>query len=377
MAALLDEMRKTGDFVELESSDEYARYFNHLTRVFRFLIQWYQNLINGGATEERRVTGFLARMLFTVNMLRLKHFYSPTHQLHLDLNDSGFPHTLTIMDLETDLRAKNERLQTLSPRNMLIELMLTEMLEKKQEPTDLLRQMAETEYFSSLDENRLVLAFTPGELELKATQPDHRKYMYSWACYDFESSMLYVHVFAFDQDIRDEPLEKRGAAFNRFLEVIKGEGSRVPTVGVLASSIDEALDAIHPKILKRVRIGPIICPRYSQEADPEPMLGFLKRAGTESDFALKMSSEFIISDRQVEQPRRILGLGRAKRVREHFVIPDSQDDLRCHDRHASEIHDYMILPHHVLQEVVNDPDFAPYQSMQLITYTKEGEVYAV
>jgi hypothetical protein len=378
MTSLLAGMKERGDFVELESSDDYARYFNHLTRVFQILISWYKNLIDGGATEERLVTGFLKRMLFNVDMLRLKHYHNPHNQPHLDLNASGFPHILTIMELEADLRIKPERLPTLSPRNTLIELMLNEMFEKRQEPIELLRQMAETEYYTLLDENKLLLAFTPGVLELREDRrPGYRKYQYSWACYDPHSNMIHMHLFAFDHDKTEEPLQSRGPAFNRFLQVIKTEGSRAPTVGVLASSIDEALISVHPKVLKRVRIGPITCPRFSRESNPESMLGFLKQYGEEDDFAVRLASEIIISERQVERSRGLLSFGRAKRVREHFAIPDPDADLQCFTQQASQVYDHLFLPHAVLQEVVGDPNFAPYEAMQKVVYTRKGELHAV
>jgi len=365
-----------GGSVELESSDEYAAYFNHLTRVFGCLVKWYKYLIEGGGTEERLLTGFLSRMLFTVEMLRLKHLYSPPHNLILDLNDSGLPHTFEIMEFDTDLRIRDDKLRSLSPRNVLVGQMVDEMIEKKQDPSDLLWQMSQLEFFTLIDPHKLMHVFTPGELEHRATRLEYRKYLYSWACYDFSTNTLFFHLMALDQDIGEEPLEAKGSTYNRFIEVVKAEGSRASSVGVLASQIDEALKPIHPKVLKRVRIGPILCPRFQRGQSPEPMLAFLEKHGDQDDFALKLMSEVIISQRQVAEPRKLLSLGRAGRVREVFAIPSS--DLRCFEQQASRVFDHLIMPHHVLQQVIGDPRFsACYGTMQKITYTKEGGLNVV
>jgi hypothetical protein len=371
----LQGMVEKGDFVQLESADEYAAYLQHLSRVFRFLIEWYKKMIDGGNTEQRLLTGFLGRMMFTVEMLRLKHLYSPSYNLELDLNESGFPHSLAIMELETDLRLKQEKLLTLQPRGALLQQLLDGMFRDKKVDDEALWLMADREYYSSIDANKLLLAFTPGELQLTDDEPTCRKYFFSWACYDFSTNMPYIHLLAFDQDKSEESLEARGTAYHHFVEVIKAEGSRVPTVGMLASQIDEALRAIHPKVLKRVCIGPILCPRFSRDVEPEPMLELLKQFGGPNDFALRLMSEIVISKYQVSKPGGLLSFGRAKRIKEVFQI--SESDLRCYEHKATVIHDHLLYPHKVRQQVIDDPRFAQYVNCEQIVYTNEGEIHVV
>ena len=144
---MIDSLERNGDFVQLGSSDDYAAYFQHLNRVFAFLLTWYQKLVRGGDTEAKIVQGFLENFLHTVRALRFKHLYAgDDHPLILDLNDSGFPQWLGISELEADVALRDERLARLPGRRIVMEMMLDEMLGHGQEPAGVLPHMAEIQF---------------------------------------------------------------------------------------------------------------------------------------------------------------------------------------------------------------------------------------
>jgi hypothetical protein len=371
----LNRMIRDGDFVELDSSDEYTKYLNIIDRVCKYVDAYHTGVIQGGDFEAKYISTFLEKLRFTMKMFRLKCLHNSSKHPPLDLNESGFPNYMAFSELETDLKLRDERLSVLPIKDLLIEQMIDHMISKKTDPSDLLGQMADRNYLEQISKKNLFLPYNHGGLELRAETEQYRKYVFSWACYDFSTNMPYCHVLAFDQDIEEERFENLGQNYIQFLQIIKSEGSRTPTIGVMASSIDNNVKGIHPKVLKRVRVGPILSANFSREKDPEPLIGLLKEFGQEDDFAVKILSEIIFSSRQENKQTAFLDFGRAKKVREVFAIPSS--DIKCFERSASKVYENIIMPHHFLQLVIDDPRFAEYEDVGKVVYSKEGNLYVV
>jgi len=136
--------------------------------------------------------------------------------------------------------------------------------------------------------------------------------------------------------------------------VLRAEGSRAPDVGILALAIDDALDPIHPKIVKRLCIGPLYTPlllaqRPTGDADAPSMFATLlqQHGRRPDDFVLQLCDEIVFS--KAQQVTRSLLSPRGK-VREIFAITET--DPECYARRASVVHHNVVMPHDLLQHVV-------------------------
>lgn len=367
MRTIAQALEEEGDFVHLHGNAEYRKYFVLLTRAIETLASWYQG-VEGGDDEEKIVVSFLRRMLNTAKLLSLKHGCGDEPQLRLDLRESGFPHLLGIMALEADLRRKEEELRSIDTAAVLKQRMITHMIEKKEDPVELVATMSLRTYFELLDEDRILLPFTPGQLVLKSEDERHRRYLYSWCCYDVTTNVPHVYLMTFDQDTDQEPLHEGGSSYARFMDVVRGEGSRVPALNVVAAGIDQCIESIHPKILKRIKLGSLLTVAYSKE--DHPLLEYLRQYGGEDDFIFHIKDEMVYSARQVQRKGGFLSTGE---VREIFAVP--QEDIECARAGVSRINRMMLLPHHLLQHL-NPEDPAVTQYTSKATYTKNGEVYA-
>ena len=109
-------------------------------------------MIEGGDVEAPAIAKFLEKLCFTMKVLRLKCLFNPSHDLPLDLNESGFPNHRAFSDLGTDLLRKNERLLTSLPEEMLKDQMVEHMFSKFEDPEDLLWQMADRRFLELIDE---------------------------------------------------------------------------------------------------------------------------------------------------------------------------------------------------------------------------------
>ncbi len=359
------------DTATLNSQDEYALYFNHLWTVFERLLMAYHASQASHHYEAISIRIYLNKLLYSIQALRKKYTYNPAHSLKIDLTDSGFPNFLEISYLSVDLMDRQERLMALPPATMLKGAMLDHMFQQHEDPKDLLWQMSERDYFQMLDADKLFLTFTPGKLELQSENGKTRSYIFSWACYDFKSNRPYIHILTFEQDCSAEVLHWKGANYHQFLEVVKAEGSRVMDVGLLALAIDNDLETIHPKILKRICVGPLHSRRTCVVNDGLCSI-LSKYSRAEDDFILLMKDEVVFSVRQQELSG---GAFSPNRVREIFHLPET--DLELYQAKASTIHHYMMMPHRVLQHMKADGEMTTYDRYRKVAFDQEGNVHGV
>lgn len=364
------------DFTVLASSDEYACYHNLMATALERLIKWYRKAASSGNEEAATVAASMDRLLYTIKVLRWKYLHSNGDSLKVDLTDSGFPSSSEIFSMETDLATRSEKLITLDQPGNLKAQILEAMMKQGEEPEHLLRKLSERVYFEQLGKGKLFLSFNPGELKLMKETEKHRTYVFTWSCYDFSTSRPYIHIMTFDQSIDSDPLVEGSASYDQFMKVVKHEGSRAPGVFVIAANIDAAMEDIHPKLLKRICLGPLFSPflitshNYSEDelcvAVTERLL---ELKGDPEDVVFFFDDEILFSKRQKVES----GVFRKERVREIFHIPE--EDPACYKREASVVHRNVMLPHSLMQHIENKdgieiPGFA---DCHKIVTTKKGE----
>jgi len=360
------------DSATLNSKDEYALYFNHLWTVFERLLMAYRSTQAGSSYEVVSIRIYLNKLLYSIQALRKKYTYNPAHSLRIDLTDSGFPNFLEISYLSVDLMNRESRLMALPPVSMLKGAMLDHMFRHHEDSNDLLWQMSEREYFQMLDPDKLFLTFTPGRIEFLGETDKCRSYIFSWGCYDFKSNRPYIHILNFEQDRSADPLHHKQANYHQFLEVVKAEGSRVPDVGLLALAIDNDLETIHPKVLKRIWLGPLHSRRSCVVNDGLcSILSLYSKA--DDDFILLMKDEIVFSVRQQEMAAG--GAFTPRRVREIFHLPET--DLELYEAKASSIHHYMMMPHRVLQHMQSDGSLDQYKRYRKVAFDQEGKFHGI
>jgi hypothetical protein len=372
------------NFATLNSSDEYARYFHLLCAVFARVIACYRKEEDQDSYEARIVTGHLNRLLFTIQLLRIKYTYNlqTTRPLWVDLTDSGFPNASEIAALNIDLESRAERMRELPAESILKRSMLDYIFERKSEPRALLAQLSERTYLKMLSEREVFLPFVPGTIDLQSERTKARSYLFSWSCYDFRTNCPYIHIMTFDQDTGEAPLGEPGRRQDNFLEVIAAEGSRSPDLGVLALALDDAMESIHPKIIKRIRIGPLyarmLLDGRPENTDDKKEMAFRLLLGRFSrnrdDFAIFFNDGIVFSKRQRITQSLLSPRGK---VREVFAIQET--DPECYKRRVSVIHRHLLLPHHMLQHIgEREQAWIPhFGKTRKLTFDAGGEVHGL
>ena len=372
---VMDSLVASNDCVRLNGDEEYKKYFSHVARVLKCLLSWHR-LIQGGDREQKMVTDFIEKILNTILALGMKYAFHPSNTLALDLNDSGYPHLLGIMELENDVRDREEMLRKFLPCSALLDKMIDVMCVQARDPKDLLWQMSSRKYFEDLKADSLAFSFTPGEFILLEESDEMRRYLFSWLCYDFKSNVPHVHLMVFDQDKSQDPVHEDGITKMQFLDVVRNHGSRVPDLLVLVGGIDNDLECIHPKITKRIKLGPILSNAYSRETtEDHPLLVPLKEFGKPDDFIFLIRNEMLYSRGQTDARKGFLSSLGPARVREIFAIDST--DAECAEVKVSSIGRQIVLPHHVVQHInFSDPALAKYAGAGRVAYNKQ-EVFVI
>ena len=366
---LLNRSTPDGDFTPLSSRDEYQAYFEQLHRVLGYLTDCYPENNDPKAREERLTRSLLQKLRYTMKALEKKYLFRAEGErpLWVDVTESGFPNHLELAELEVDLARKENCLRELAPASILKRTLVDDLFRLGEEPVEVLRQLSKRTYFEKLEEECLFRQFTEGSLVRLAEADGIRRYLYTFGCYDFHTNRPYLNFLTFDQDIESQRLELFGSNYEEFMNTIRSEGSRAPDVGLLAMSIDEALETIHPKALKRVCVGPLyskvlLKDRTPNRADPreEYMQHLLLSYGRkDDDFVLLLTEEVVFSKRQ-EISRGVFSP--QGKVREVFAITES--DQETLSRKASAVNHYFLLPHELLQHV------EPQTGIRIADFTK-------
>lgn len=365
------------DLVALEQREEHVKYMTKTLTAFKAVEQIYalkKERDQEAVTEHDIILAFLGKLSSTFDLLRLKYLFHPSDRLKIDKSDSGFVNFYEITQLESDLSRQDEQ----APEDKgqeLKEQILSSLLEQRKEPEKLLARMADTVYRRGLIREDLFLFFNEGHLlPLKTGSRKKRRYLYYWACYDKRSNRPYIYLLDFKQDREEPALHEHQETFERFMEVIRSEGARAPAVGIVAMAIDQRLESVHPKMLKRICIGPIYSQSFSVNLPEETEQLFA--AGDEGrKFVFHLTEQFVFSAGQtVIKDQQALGsILTGERVRERFYIPKPTDvdeysvynELEA--QKASLIRKTAIMPYKLHQHV---HDF--YKGYKIISFSKDG-----
>jgi hypothetical protein len=367
----VEEQKATGHFVHLDSKDEYSNYFRLVTKVIGRVLEWIA-IEGDGDTVIRSMKPMIDRLLYTINLLRIRFLYNPRHNLALDLNQSGFPHSAAIFGMETDLGSRDKFVSELPKVDGLKDLLVDGLLQGR-EVNSILEELGESSYFALLEQERLFLPFTVGTLErLQCADDKVRRYNFTWATYSTDVNVPYFHSLLFEQDSDFEPLENGGGNYNKFIETLKFCSQHSPQLGVLIYQIDDGIGWIHPKMIQRIQIGPLFANIPRGDEIGSRLSHLLLSFGQTDDFILELITEVVISKGSQKERSGIFSLGQ-KKVREIFFLPG--DNLELYERRVSRVVKKLMLPHHVLQNVDRNAEyFKGYRSYGKITYTTGGPI---
>lgn len=277
----------------------------------------------------------------------MKYTYEEDHRMLLDLTESGFPNHMEFRKLNGDLETKSSQLEKLTSKATTKQEILDALFHLKREPTPLLQKMARHEYLEMINYQSLFTQFTSGKLEILKKFNDEnktRRFLYSWGSFDSVTNRPYIYILVFDNPKTVKNKWKDVKRDLEFMETIRKSTHNTAPLKVIASDIDEAYEFVYPKVLKRIDLGPYF---GSFSMDEHPFTELLKNQFSEGDFIFTYTTEVIFSTGE----KRTGGFLSKGELRQIFKVDESNKD--CMDRMISELHQYMITTHPVVQQLTD------------------------
>ncbi|MGB0850005.1 MAG: hypothetical protein ACPGTP_02055 [Bacteroidia bacterium] len=335
----------------LEGENVYTDYFNNLKFSLNSLLSSLNHFAVDSPMELDIVKSYCQKFLNTIEVFRLKYAFDENNQMLVDLTESGFPNFLEFKRLTDDMNTKTAKLSKLPSVDSIKQNILDSLIRNKKNPTKLLKQLSSVCYLSKLNRTNLFFEFTPGKLELLKeidNKDKQRRYLYSWGSYDSVTNRPFIYVMVFDNTLVTRKTNSDVKKDRDFIDVIRRITHNSAPLKVIASDIDESFEAIHPKVLKRIDIGPIFG-QYAQ--DDHFYTKMLRENFNKEDFVFTYNTEIIFS---VGEKRNSSFLSTGD-LRQIFQVDESNKD--CMDRMISKMHKYLITSHPVLQYITeNNPE---------------------
>lgn len=334
-----------------QNSEAYADYFRYLTHILNGLLSALKPEESGEPFEVQALNRHIQSFLNTVESLSYKYAFEDEHFMRVDLTESGFPNYLEIKKLHSDVERRLELLAQLESAEELKRDILDYLLEKKEHPGYLLKRMGRIRYLESLAENRVFNDFNEGKLVLIKELEDEnqsRRFMYDWSSYDTVSNRPHIYILVFDEPRFSGKKKLPIVEEQLFREVVRRSTHNSAPLKVVASDLDEGLEFMYPKILKRIDLGPVFG-NYSRD---EHELTKLMKDLPAGEFLFQYTTETIFS---VGEKRTGSFLSKGE-LRQVFFVDESNKE--CMDRMVSKVHKYILATHKSLR-MLNDrmPEF--------------------
>ena len=346
-------------FIPLDG-EQLQRYFQSVETAFDALSKVYRakliNTENKDANPEGRIIAmFLESFYQTLEALRLKHIGS-TDSLLIDGPGSGFPHFQQIESLEHLLAEAAAKKLSGKSSKILKREMLERMLTRQEDPVDLVPDLSERLSYEKYVENPF-RRFNSG----KFFQIKDNQYYYYWASYDRTSNRPLVYLMTFETTYESCFLGTEEE--EKILSVIKEEGCLGSKLNSVAGNIDRRLPNVHPKVLKRIGLGPFYFGALA-ECAPEAISELLSFGNEGREFAMFLDHEYVFSKSQARAKGGFFAKGQ---IREIFAVPTHEIDL--YERGVSGVMRSIILPYELQQQAT--------LSVRSYSVDGKGDVYAI
>ncbi len=346
---------------------ELERYFQQLLKVGQILHKVYAQHTRNGHSEAKVVLSMVDKFLYTMELLRMKYMYQD-HRKPDILGDSGFFHNMELHHLAVDFTLKSEKLIQFDTKDVLRHRMIDFILKEKEPPTHLRKQMSQRYFYEGLDENKLFFPYNPGKLEFIEEVNYNQKYLYSWATYDEDHSVPFVYIMTFELDVTKGESFENPEFFKRFNTILKNVTSHSSKLNIICSRIDESLESVQPKIVKRVKFGPLYSNPFS--SDLPPSLLRLFRHGNEGEqFVLFIENEYVFSEQQIVQRKNWLS---GDQIRQIFFVDEQH--VEFFERGVSRLFKEVIMPYRLNQ---HSQGIELLEGYDIISFDKSGRVYGL
>ncbi len=269
------ELRK--DHFSLSDAAASRRYFSKFERIIKHV----RDVVPLSAERQKLyepelaiIEGYVGALASTFTALSYKHLMAGRisdalpNELEIDRRDSGFPVFREIMQMSVDAGQVETRLANLPDQTELRKEMVSYILDAQEPPTRLQFAMSQRIYYEALQSRAVFWAQNDPQAQWLGTlQNGRRQYLVHWAVYDSQTNLPVVYLMYLEDSGRDGlPRDQR--RWPRMQSHLVAQSISSLTLLTIAKGFDEDFDDLHPKLLRRIHVGPMYSHAFTRQDGP-------------------------------------------------------------------------------------------------------------
>ena len=303
----------TLDHQRLSDGPAVRRYFQKFDRITRALATAAAEERAAGRLTQEEVEA-LARSLVALSLtfraLGLKyHFAGRAREagaLTFDRVESGFPIAAELMVMANDALQAQKHLEGMPAADRLKDDMVKVILSERQVPTRLQFALSQRLYYEELLKGGLFWARNDPEAvwlwNTGAGATERRRYLLRWSVFEAAENLPTIYLMELEDSGRTG-LPKDSVRWPAVQRHLMAQAVGALTLLTVARGLDEDFEDLHPKRLRRFRIGPMYSSAFTRQEGPIREVLLAAKAPEGEDWACLWTEEDLESER-VEVSRR-------------------------------------------------------------------------
>lgn len=288
------------DHTELYDDLTARRYFAKFERLTGHMPAVAAELERDGhvtRAEIRLLAGYMEALSRSFRALSLKYLMTGRAEgpgirtrLAFDRHESGFPVASELLFMANDAAQAQRHLDGTPSEAELKDRMIRQIVGDQTIPTALQYALSQRLYYQMLMQGGLFLARNDVQAQWLSEDKGRRRWLLAWAVYDTLVNLPVLYLMEVEDSGRT-PLpkdERRWPAVQSHLMAQSLNGLKLLTI---AQGFDVDFDDLHPKVLKRLHLGPMYSSAFTLQSGPIGEVLAEARAAQGEDWALVWTLE--------------------------------------------------------------------------------------
>lgn len=300
----------TLDHQVLEDTVATRRYFRKWERITGHLGKVAAEEQAAGRMTAEEVEAFartLVSLTLTFRALALKYHFAgaarEAGKLTFDRVESGFPVAAELMAMASDATQAERHLAGTPSVEALKDEMVRVILSDRVTPAKLQYALSQRLYYEELRKGGLFYARNDPDAVWIGNEgggrSERRRYLLTWSVYETTDNLPVIYMMTVE-DTGREGLPKDGMRWPLVQRHLMAQSVGGLTLLTIARGFDEDFEDLHPKRLRRFRIGPMHSSAFTSQTGPIREVLAQARAPEGEDWALVWTEEDLVSARTEE-----------------------------------------------------------------------------
>lgn len=359
-------------------ADAYAtrRYFAKFERIVGHLEQVAEKTTGQGQLgkiEQDVVRGYLRALGGTFAALSNKYLMAGRvskllpKTLTIDVMDSGFPVYSELLTMANDALQADQHLANLPNAKALKKDMIRHILNELSSPSKLQFALSQRLYYERLAARNLFWPQNDPQIIWLGTDDDQRRtYVVHWASYDSQMNIPTIYLMLLE-DTGNTALPRDERRWPQVQAHLMAQAVAALKMVTIATGFDRDFDHLHPKLFRRIHVGPMYSNRFTRQSGPLSEILADANGKPGEDWALAWTVETLVSDRMEKEKKGFFGSVEREIFKlDHFGGTEAETG-------ASDVQRSLILPQRPYQ-VLEEQDPPGFKGVRKYVVGKSGQI---